>query len=64
MTANWIQVGLGVWLILSPWLLQFSSISIMKWNNLLVGLVLVLVNIRIIFGEKRDGQISGSDVVK
>lgn len=64
MTANWFQVGLGVWLVLSPWLLEFQSISIMKWNNMGVGTVLVLLNVWIIFGEKRDAQKSGSDVVK
>jgi len=57
MVTNWIQVGLGVWLILSPWLLEFSSISIMKWNNLCIGTVLVLVNVWIIFGEKKLNEL-------
>jgi len=50
--ANWIELGLGLWVLVSPWLLGFASISIMKWSNLLVGLVLVLLNAWIIFGEK------------
>jgi len=28
----------------SPWLLGFSSITIMKWSDLLCGLALVVVN--------------------
>jgi hypothetical protein len=64
MIANWIQVGLGVWLILSPWFLEFSSISIMKWNNMGVGLLLVLLNVWIIFDEKRITQGQNRDVVK
>jgi hypothetical protein len=53
MTANWTELTLGIWLIVSPWLLGFSSISVMKWSNLMVGLLLVLINVWIIFGKKR-----------
>jgi len=53
---NWTELGLGVWVLISPWLLGFSSISIMKWSNLLVGLSLVLIGIWAIFGEKRERQ--------
>ncbi len=56
MAANWTQLVLGVWLMISPWLLGFSSISLMKWSNLLTGLMLVLVNVWIIFGEKKVGK--------
>jgi len=56
MTANWVQLILGAWLMISPWLLGFSSISLMKWSNLLVGLIIVLVNVWIIFGEKPTHQ--------
>lgn len=38
---------------ISPWLLGFSSISLMKWSNLLIGLIIVLINVWIIFGEKK-----------
>lgn len=61
MVTNWIQIGLGVWLILSPWLLEFSSVSVMKWNNIGVGTVLVLLNVWIVFGEKRDAQGKNSE---
>lgn len=54
MAANWTQLILGLWIILSPWLLGFSSITVMKWNNLFAGTVIFLVNVWIIFGEKRS----------
>lgn len=61
MTSNKIQLVLGVWIFISPWLLGFSSISIMKWSNLLVGLTIILINVWIIFGEKgRDNKINNS----
>ena len=51
MTANWIMVAVGIWAMISPWVLGFSSISPAKWNGLIIGLILVLLNIWIMFGD-------------
>ena len=51
MTSNWTQLIIGIWLIISPWILGFSSITLMKWGNIVVGLLLVLINIWTIFGR-------------
>lgn len=37
---SWLNVLLGVWLIFSPYILDYSMSSI-AWNDLIVGLVLV-----------------------
>jgi hypothetical protein len=37
-------------MIISPWVLGFSDISLAKWCNILLGLLLVLVNAWVIFG--------------
>ncbi len=47
---------LGVWIMISPWILGFSSITLMKWSNLIVGLVLVLINAWVIFGKNSAGK--------
>ncbi|MEK9180300.1 MAG: SPW repeat protein [Patescibacteria group bacterium] len=52
MSSNWFQLALGAWIMFSPWILGFSSITVMKWSNLIVGIVLVLINVWAIFGEK------------
>ncbi len=52
--GNWTQLALGLWIILSPWFLGFSSITVMKWSNLIAGTVIFLINVWIIFGEKRS----------
>ncbi|MBI4085892.1 MAG: SPW repeat protein [Candidatus Liptonbacteria bacterium] len=54
MNQNWIQLAIGVWILVSPWILGFSSISIMMWSNLIVGMILILVNIWIIFGKHNN----------
>ena len=51
MTKHWIQFGIGAWVFLSPWLLGFSSVSIMKWSNSAAGAALILINLWIIFGS-------------
>ena len=34
---HWAVFGLGIWLFISPWILGYSHINLMLWNNLLVG---------------------------
>jgi len=38
----WIVLGLGVWLIISPWILGFSGFNLVLWNNLTVGAFLIV----------------------
>ena len=51
---NYIQLVLGIWILLSPWLLGFSSISIMTWSNLIAGIIIILINVWAIFGEAAE----------
>lgn len=47
--ALWSQVLIGVWVLLSPWLLGVSGISILMWSNLAAGLALILMGVWRIF---------------
>jgi hypothetical protein len=40
--ANWVNVLLGIWVIISPFLIQFSQLSAAMWNNVIVGIVVAL----------------------
>jgi len=40
---DWANLVLGVWLILSPWLLGFSGIPSAMWNAVIVGVVVGLM---------------------
>ncbi|MEK7137922.1 MAG: SPW repeat protein [Patescibacteria group bacterium] len=51
MLTEKIQAGLGLWIIISPWFLGFSSVSFLTWSNVLVGTAIFLVNIWKIFGQ-------------
>lgn len=39
MWEEWVNVVLGVWLILSPWILGFSGMTNAMWNAVIVGLL-------------------------
>ncbi len=45
------MIVVGAWAIASPWALGFSSISPAKWNVLFIGLVMVLINVWMLFGD-------------
>jgi hypothetical protein len=46
MIEYWTALAIGLMMIISPWVLGFSDISLAKWCNILFGLVLVVVNAR------------------
>ncbi len=51
---HWIILGLGVWLILSPWILGFSSLNLVSWNNLLVGALAIIFSLWNLSGGNSD----------
>lgn len=52
MILSWAQLLIGLWLVVSPWLLGYASITVMKWSNTIVGIALVVINMWIIYGSK------------
>jgi hypothetical protein len=56
MKTYWTGFVIGVWLIISPWILGFSGISLAKWDSVFIGLILTLVFGWEIFGEKEEGE--------
>jgi hypothetical protein len=51
---KWTQGVIGVWILLSPWLLGFASVSLAKWSCALCGMAFVLVNAWRLFGTKPE----------
>ncbi len=63
MTFRWTQLVIGLMMIISPWILGFSDISLAKWCNILLGLLLVLMNAWVLFGESSAQAIVLEEVV-
>jgi len=56
MNSSWLAFGLGVWLVVSPWLLGFGGISLAKWSSVLAGLVLAITFGWELFAEKDENK--------
>lgn len=61
MTSSKIQMVFGLWLILSPWLLGFADVSLAKWNAVLLGITLTLMNAWQVFGIKDKNSAEKND---
>src|ERR1700712_1241886 len=40
--ASAVELLVGLWLAVSPWIVGFGGSPVLKWNNVVVGLVLAL----------------------
>lgn len=49
---NWIQLVLGFWIFVSPWILGFSDISTALWSNVIIGILIVIFSLWELFGVK------------
>lgn len=37
-----LKIAIGAWLTLSPWILGFSSLNLAFWNNIIIGIAIIL----------------------
>jgi hypothetical protein len=40
--ASWITMAMGVWLIISPWVIGFADRPVALWNTLILGILVLL----------------------
>jgi hypothetical protein len=46
---EWADVVLGVWLVLSPWVLGFVSLTALTWNAVIMGALAVLLSASVLY---------------
>jgi SPW repeat len=39
---EWIDLVLGAWLVVSPWLVGFSAVNALMWNAVLIGAFIIV----------------------
>lgn len=44
-TLSWVNFVLGLWLIIAPFVLHYSTLSTAMWNSVLVGIVVAILAI-------------------
>jgi len=54
---NWIQLVLGLWIFVSPWILGFSDISTALWSNVIVGALVVIFALWELFCSKSPAPL-------
>ncbi|HEX5491953.1 MAG TPA: SPW repeat protein [Candidatus Udaeobacter sp.] len=43
--VSWINIVLGIWVIISPFIVQFTQFPAAMWNNVIVGIVIAVLAI-------------------
>jgi len=46
-----IQIIIGAWILISPWILGFSNVTPALWSNIITGIAIALIGYWYIFGE-------------
>jgi hypothetical protein len=56
---EWIDGAVGVWLIASPWILQYAAMPAATWNAIICGLIIIAIAGWIVVSERwTRGSIS------
>lgn len=51
----WVNVVLGVWLIVAPYVLGYSTASTALWNDIIIGVVVAIVALVGALGGQKSG---------
>lgn len=46
---EWVDIVLGVWLIVSPWVLGFTNMAALAWNSVAMGIVVLILSAGALF---------------
>ncbi|CAM3398256.1 SPW repeat-containing protein [Bordetella sputigena] len=38
---EWVEVALGIWLVIAPWILGFPAVKAFAWSSIVVGIVVI-----------------------
>jgi hypothetical protein len=49
---NGVQLVLGLWVLLSPWLLNFSDVTTALWSNIIAGVLTAILAVWGLYGTK------------
>ena len=47
-------IALGVWILVSPWVLGAASVTPIRWSNVITGAAIALAGCWLLFGNERD----------
>ncbi|MEK7658077.1 MAG: SPW repeat protein [Patescibacteria group bacterium] len=53
---NWVILVLGLWILISPWALDFSALTVALWSNVVSGVLIIIFALWELFGEKSSAS--------
>ncbi len=49
---NWLELFLGFWIVVSPWVLGFAGITLALWSNVIAGVLITIAALWELFDAK------------
>jgi FtsH-binding integral membrane protein len=53
---EWADIAIGLWLVVSPWILGFANIQLAMWNVVLSGVVIILSAAWTLYDARETGH--------
>lgn len=57
---SWVNVLLGIWVLISPWALGYADNSVVMRNNVILGIIVILLSGWSALATDTDDRMSGS----
>lgn len=60
MGGSWLKFILGIWILISPWILGYWRITSALWNQIIIGVLIILLFLWEVVGteEKQKNKIN------
>jgi hypothetical protein len=51
-SLSWVQLVLGLWVLVSPWVMGFADLTSALWSSVIAGALIVIFSLWQLFGGK------------
>jgi hypothetical protein len=55
---EWVNGALGLWLLVSPWLMGFSASAVLTWNAVIAGILVAVFAGWALYEEQQPKQVT------
>ncbi|MFY0311307.1 SPW repeat protein [Leisingera sp. D0M16] len=54
---EWVEIVLGAWLIISPWVLGYADAAVLTWMAVIGGVVIVAMGATVVYGDRAKKRL-------
>lgn len=55
---EWVNVVIGAWAVISPWVLGYAAVTAATWNAVIVGAIVLLVSLEATRAQRQQGTMA------